>query len=281
MRSDEVLGEALSAPGPVPAAGPSAVRVALLFPELLGTYGDGGNALVLAKRLTWRDVPCEVVTVEAGDAVPDSCDLYLLGGGEDGPQTEASRELVRQRSLHRAVERGAAVFAVCAGLQVVGESFADKAGRAVPGLGLLDCHTVKTDEPRAVGELLVEASALLPRLTGFENHGGRTRVGPGARPLGRVVAGVGNGDGGEGVLPRDPQGPKVLGTYLHGPVLARNPALADLLIGWVLDRDPATLAPLDDADADRLRADRFRAVEAGRLDGVAHRTLRDRLLHRN
>jgi CobQ-like glutamine amidotransferase family enzyme len=272
-----VLDEAL----PEVRGSESAVRLALLFPELLGTYGDGGNALILAKRLQWRDIPCEVVTVEAGEAVPDSCDLYLLGGGEDGPQTEASRELIRQQSVHRAVERGAVVFAVCAGLQIIGETFADGEGGPVPGLGLLDCRTIKIDEPRAVGELLVEASATLPRLTGFENHGGRTRLGPDARPLGRVVAGVGNGDGGEGVVPRDPAGAKVLGTYLHGPVLARNPALADLLLGWVLDRDPASLPAVDDRDADRLRADRFRAVEAGRLDGVAHRSLRDRVLRRN
>jgi lipid II isoglutaminyl synthase (glutamine-hydrolysing) len=172
------------------------------------------------------------------------------------------------------------VFAVCAGLQIVGETFADKDDRAVPGLGLLDCRTVKTDEPRAVGELLIEASGTLPRLTGFENHGARTRLGPHARPLGRVVAGVGC-DGGEVVVPRDPGGGKVLGTYLHGPALARNPALADLLLSWVLGVEPATLAPLDDTDADRLRADRFRAVEAGRLDGVAHRSLRDRVLRRN
>jgi CobQ-like glutamine amidotransferase family enzyme len=279
MRPDDVLDEALpdTAAGVGTGSGPSAVRLALLFPELLGTYGDGGNALVLAKRLEWRGIACEVVTVDAGDTVPDSCDLYLLGGGEDGPQTEASRELIRQQALHRATARGAAVFAVCAGLQIMGESFADKSGAPVPGLGLLDCRTVKTDEPRAVGELLVEGSATLPRLTGFENHGGRTRLGPDARALGRVV----DGDGAEGVVPRDPAGPKVLGTYLHGPALARNPALADLLLGWLLDQEPASLAPVDDGDAERLRADRFRAVEAGRLDGVAHRSLKDRVLRRN
>jgi lipid II isoglutaminyl synthase (glutamine-hydrolysing) len=262
----------------------STVTIALLFPELLGTYGDGGNALVLAKRLEWRGIAAQVVTIEAGDAVPDSCDLYLLGGGEDGPQTEAARELNSQRSLHRATDRGATVFAVCAGLQVLGESFPGGDGTAVEGLGLLDCRTIKTDEPRAVGELLVEASSappVLPRLTGFENHGGRTRLGPGARALGPVAAGVGNGDGAEGVVNRDPARGKVLGTYLHGPALARNPALADLLLGWALDQDPATLPPLDDGEADLLRAARFRAVDAGNLDGVADRTWRDRLLRRN
>jgi CobQ-like glutamine amidotransferase family enzyme len=277
MRIGEVLDQATTETG----SSDSAVSIALLFPELLGTYGDGGNALVLAKRLEWRGIPYRVVTVEAGDPVPESCDLYVLGGGEDGPQTEAARELNRQRVLHRAVVRGATVFAVCAGMQILGESFADKDGNTVEGLGLLDCRSAKTDEPRAVGELLVERSDLLPRMTGFENHGSRTRLGPGARPLGAVVAGVGNGDGGEGVVPTGPDAPRVLGTYLHGPALARNPTMADLLLGWVLDRDLAQTDPLDDTESDRLRADRFRAIEAGRLDGVAHRTLRDRLLRRN
>jgi CobQ-like glutamine amidotransferase family enzyme len=294
VRTGDVLAEATPDSRPEPGRGgrrsESTVGIALLFPELLGTYGDGGNALILAKRLEWRGIASEVITVEAGEVVPDSCDLYVLGGGEDGPQTEAARELIRQGALHRATERGAAVFSVCAGMQILGESFAGKDGDAVPGLGLLDCRTVKTDEPRAVGELLVEATPGdqaagglpgLSRLTGFENHGGRTRLGAGARPLGPVVAGVGNGDGGEGVAPRDPGGARVLGTYLHGPALARNPALADLLLGWVLGDGPAALAPVDDQDAERLRADRFRAVDAGRLDGVAHRSLRDRLLGRN
>jgi CobQ-like glutamine amidotransferase family enzyme len=153
-------------------------------------------------------------------------------------------------------------------------------------LGLLDCDTVKTDEPRAVGELLVDPDPSWPglgRLTGFENHGGRTRMGPDARSLGPVVAGVGNGQGTEGVTTRDPARGKVLGTYLHGPALARNPQLADLLLGWVLDLEPSELAPLEDADheAALLRRDRFRAVEAGHLDGVASRSWRDRLLRRN
>jgi CobQ-like glutamine amidotransferase family enzyme len=257
------------------------VGIALLFPELLGTYGDGGNALILAKRLEWRGIAAEVITVESGEVVPDSCDLYLLGGGEDGPQTEAARELVRQGALRRAVDRGAAVFAVCAGLQILGESFVGQKGADTGGVGLLDCRSVRTGEARAVGELLVEGSGEQPRLTGFENHGSRTRLGPAARPLGAVAAGVGNGDGTEGVVSRDAPATKVLGTYLHGPALARNPALADLLLGWVLDVSPAALAPIDDHDAERLRADRFRALDAGRLDGVAHRSLRDRLLGRN
>jgi lipid II isoglutaminyl synthase (glutamine-hydrolysing) len=254
------------------------VGIVLLYPNLLGTYGDGGNARVLLQRLRWRGIDAEVVTVDAGDVVPDSGDLYLFGGGEDGPQAEAARALNESRAVHRAVDGGATVFAVCAGLQILGTTFADKAGRPVNGLGLLDCQTVKTEEPRAVGELVVEPGPQWPglgRLTGFENHGGRTRLGPDAAALGPVTAGVGNGWGTEGVTPADRGAHRgnVLGTYLHGPALARNPQLADLLLSWVLQVDRAELAP--------LRRERFRAVEAGRLDGVASRTIKDRLLRRN
>jgi CobQ-like glutamine amidotransferase family enzyme len=264
------------------------VGIVLLYPNLLGTYGDGGNARVLLQRLRWRGVDAELVTIDAGDPVPDSGDLYLFGGGEDGPQTEAARALEASGAVHRAAERGATVFAVCAGLQIVGNTFADKSGTPVKGLGLLDCDTVKTDEPRAVGELVVEPGPEWPglgRLTGFENHGGRTRLGPGAASLGPVTAGVGNGWGTEGVVPaeRTAISGKVLGTYLHGPALARNPKLADLLLSWVLGVEAADLAPLDDVDheAELLRRERFRAVEAGHLDGVARRTFKDRLLRRN
>jgi CobQ-like glutamine amidotransferase family enzyme len=259
------------------------VAIALVYPRLLGTYGDGGNAVVLQQRLRWRGVGAEIVTIEAGDPVPETCDVYLFGGGEDDPQTEAARRLGQRGPVHRAVERGAVVFAVCAGLQIVGTAFADSDGRPVAGLGLLDCTTVKTDEPRAVGELYVDQTGDLAGaapLTGFENHGGRTRLGPDARPLGAVVAGVGNGDGTEGVVAGPSHG-RVIGTYLHGPALARNPGLADRLIAWVLDTPMEDLAPLDDDEADLLRADRLRAIEHGRTDGVADRTWRDRVLRRN
>jgi lipid II isoglutaminyl synthase (glutamine-hydrolysing) len=271
------------------------VRIVVLYPELLGTYGDGGNAMVLAQRLRWRNIPVETILVAADQPVPDDADLYVLGGGEDGPQVEAARELARQGSLHRAVNRGAAVFGVCAGMQLLGTSFPGRGGADVEGLGLLDCATERTGEDRAVGELLITANPDLVvggqsvgELTGFENHAGRTRIGPGARPLGSVVAGIGNGSvgvapdgrGTEGAVALDT---RVLGTYLHGPALARNPALADLLLSWVV----GDLPPLDadhagvDDEATRLRAERLAAVRAGNLDGVLRRTWRDRLLGRN
>jgi len=258
----------------------SAVRLGVLFPDLLGTYGDGGNALVLAQRLAWRGLGVDVVTVAAGEAAPDSCDLYLVGGGEDGPQVQATRELAESRALHRAVDRGAVVLAVCAGMQILGHRFPDATGADRPGLGLLDCDTVRVDRPRAVGELLTtEASVPDPSgppgatldlgvLTGFENHAGRTVPGPGSTPLASVEIGEGNGDGSEGVVCG-----RVVGTYLHGPVLARNPRLADLLLGWVVGAD--ALTPLDDHEVDDLRTERLRAARSHEL--APRRSWRDLL----
>lgn len=231
---------------------PERVSIALLYPELLGTYGDGGNATVLAQRLRWRGIPAEVVDVHAGETIPSSCQIYVMGGGEDAPQALAARELRAGSVLVDAVAAGAAVLAVCAGLQVLGNRFAGEDGKAHDGLGLLDCETHRDDGPRRVGEVVVtpDEALELPDLTGYENHGGVTTLGPGARPLGRVVVGHGNdgGDGTEGIVSG-----RVVGTYLHGPVLARNPALADHLLSSVL----GPLDPLDDAEVDALRKERL------------------------
>lgn len=231
------------------------LSIAVVYPDLLGTYGDGGNAMILAQRLRWRGRPAEIVEIRAGQAVPASCDIYVLGGGEDAPQALAADQLALERPLHRAVDSGAVVLAVCAGLQVLGTSFLISGGRERPGLGLVDCATGRTTGTRAVGEIVVEPDPDLglPTLSGYENHGGVTDLGPTARALGRVVSGVGNGDGTgtEGIVSG-----KILGTYLHGPVLARNPALADLLLTWAV----GPLDPLDDGEAEALRADRLAAV---------------------
>ena len=232
-----------------------AVSIALLYPELLGTYGDGGNATVLAQRLRWRGIAAEVVDVHAGEAVPRSCQLYLMGGGEDAPQALAAHELRSGKALTDAVTQGAAVLAVCAGLQVLGHRFVGEDGKPHDGLGLLDCETHRDDGPRRVGEVVVtpDATLDLPELTGYENHGGITVLGPSAQPLGHVVVGRGNdgGDGTEGVV-----NGRVVGTYLHGPVLARNPALADHLLSSVL----GPLDPIEDTEVEALRKDRLHAA---------------------
>jgi lipid II isoglutaminyl synthase (glutamine-hydrolysing) len=247
-------------------SGPSTVRVALVYPDLLGTYGDSGNAVILAQRLRWRGQPAEVLVIHAGETVPDSCDFYVLGGGEDLPQALAAKELNADRPLHRAVDGGASVLAVCAGLQVIGTSFVGPDGVDRPGLGLLDCVSVRGGRQRAVGELVVEptAESSLPLLTGYENHGGVTQLGPGARPAGRVRTGIGNGagDGTDGAVSG-----RIWGTYQHGPVLARNPALADHLLSLVV----GPLEPLDDRESEALRRERLRAVLGGARRGAASR----------
>jgi lipid II isoglutaminyl synthase (glutamine-hydrolysing) len=245
-------------------SGPSALRVVVVHPDLLGTYGDGGNGQVVAGRAVWRDIPVELVHALSDAPLPGAGDIYCLGGGEDGPQVQ-SAERLRDGVLHGAVDAGAVVFAVCAGYQVIGRSFPGTDGRSHAGVGLLDVVTVRGTERRAVGELVAEPvlagsghgapdPVALPPLSGFENHGARTRVGEGARPLARVVVGVGNGsgDGTEGAWAG-----KVLGTYAHGPALARNPSLADLLLAWATGTVPV---PLDDTEERALRVQRLHAA---------------------
>ncbi len=208
----------------------STLRVALIYPELLGTYGDGGNALVLASRARWRGLPTEVVEVRAGEPVPAGCDIYLFGGGEDEPQALAAAGM-RTGGLAQAVRGGALVLAVCAGLQIVGTSFPGTDGHMHDGVGLVDL-TTHPGTPRAVGDLVVAPRGEfgLELLYGYENHGGRTTLGPGLAPLGEVRRGMGNGtEGGDGVWGEVGDG-LVVGTYLHGPVLAQNPGLADRLL---------------------------------------------------
>ncbi len=235
--------------------GQSTVRVALVYPDLLGTYGDSGNAVILAQRLRWRGQPAEIIEINAGGSVPDSCDLYVVGGGEDLPQALAADDLNVQQSLHRAVAHGAVVFAVCAGLQILGRSFVGPDGVERDGLGLLDCTTTRGRGPRAVGELVVEPTAKpdLAVLTGYENHGGVTSVGPDAQPLGQVRTGVGNGDllATDGVVSG-----RIWSTYMHGPALARNPSLADHLLSFVV----GPLSALDDRESEALRAERLKAA---------------------
>ncbi len=233
----------------------STLRIVWIYPDLLSTYGDRGNMLILAHRAARRGIPVETVEVRSDRVMPATADIYLIGGGEDGPQALAAQRLIADGGLHRAVNQGAAVLAVCAGYQLFGHSFFAK-GAKCAGLGLLDL-TSDRGETRAVGEIRgdIDSRLGLPPLTGFENHGGRTHLGPGVAPLARVTAGVGNDGQTEGAW----RG-KIVGTYSHGPALARNPAIADLLLRWAIGAD--TLAPLDDSWADRLRAERLAAAGA-------------------
>ncbi|MBV9935423.1 MAG: glutamine amidotransferase [Actinobacteria bacterium] len=239
------------------------VSICRIYPDVLGTYGDGGNAVVLAKRLQWRGHEAEIVDVRTGDPVPATCDLYVLGGGEDDPQTTAANALAVDNALGRAIDAGAVVFAVCAGYQILGTTFNGSDGPR-PGLGLADWATTTRPRHRPVGELLVEPSPELelPTLTGYENHASLTVLGPEARPLGTVASGVGNGDGSEGAI----QG-RILGTYMHGPALARNAALADLVLSWIV----GPLGPLDDEEPEDLRRERITSARSSRRRWFARR----------
>ena len=242
-----------SSSSPTAAGSESALRIVWIYPDLLSTYGDRGNMLILARRARLRGIPVETIEVRSDQALPQTADIYLLGGGEDGPQALAAQRLIADGGLQRAVNHGAVIFGVCAGYQLLGRSFVAK-GATCPGLELLDLHSDR-GRTRAVGELagVIDPLLGLPPLSGFENHGGRTHLGPDAFPLARVTAGIGNDGSTEGAW----RG-KVLGTYAHGPALARNPALADLLLRWAIgSRD---LPPLDDTWAERLRAERAEAI---------------------
>jgi CobQ-like glutamine amidotransferase family enzyme len=231
------------------------LRIVWIYPDLLSTYGDRGNLLILATRARRRGVPVETIEVRSDQPLPEAADIYLLGGGEDGPQALGAERLIADGGLHRAVARGSVVFGVCAGYQLLGHSFFAKGARYA-GLGLLDLHSDRGPS-RAVGELAgtIDPRLGVPPLSGFENHGGRTHLGPEVSPLARVTTGVGNDGTTEGAW----RG-KLLGTYSHGPALARNPALADLLLCWALGT--RQLPPLDDTWPDRLRAERAAALAA-------------------
>ncbi len=222
------------------------LRVAVLFPELLGTYGDGGNGVVIAERARRRGYEVELAHVGLGDDVPEAA-LYLLGGGEDGPQRLAA-DLLRDSSFASRVGDGAHVVAVCAGLQILGESFCIEGDDQYAGLGLVDVVT-RRGAVRSVGELAARVGERM--LVGFENHGGRTSLGTDVAPFGKVAMGRGN----DGAL----DGYRTLtiwATYAHGPVLAMNPWFADQVLSSVLDVE---LEPLATA-ADLLYASRCAAL---------------------
>ncbi|MFF0451768.1 type 1 glutamine amidotransferase [Nocardia africana] len=233
----------------------STVRIGLVLPDVMGTYGDGGNALVLRQRLRMRGIDAEIVEITLADPVPETLDIYTLGGAEDSAQRLATRHLQRYPGLQRAAARGVPVLAICAAIQVLGNWYETSAGERVDGVGLFDVTTAP-QRIRSIGEVATTPllAGLTQPLTGFENHRGGTTLGADATGLGRVTKGVGNGfgDGLEGVV----QG-SVIGTYMHGPALARNPELADHLLTRALGG--RELEPLDLPEVDRLRRERLRA----------------------
>ena len=221
------------------------LRVGALYPDLLNIYADRGNLLLLERRCEWRGIGFELRGIGLGEPLdPDAHDLLYIGGGQDRDQVLCARDMVdtKRDALHAAAARGAVVFAVCGGYQLLGHGYA-LGGERLPGVGLVDLETVREPGPRLIGNVAIELEDGQV-LAGFENHGGRTRLGPEARPLGRVLRGHGNDgrSGYEGVR-GGPHG-TVVGTYLHGPLLPKNAHFADWLTSTALGIE---LAPLDDA----------------------------------
>lgn len=230
------------------------IRIGWLYPDQMNIYGDRGNILVLLRRLEWRGIGAEVVRVGLGEEVtPETADLFFMGGGQDREQRLVAEDMRERKGegLRSAVASGVPALVVCGGYQLFGHEYRDADGTVLVGVGILDLHTepARAGEKRIIGNLVADAvfpgTEGKPRLVGFENHGGRTIFGPGAAPLARVVRGGGNNgrDGFEGCA----QG-SVLGTYLHGSLLPKNPWLADLLLERALARRAPgyALSPLDD-----------------------------------
>jgi lipid II isoglutaminyl synthase (glutamine-hydrolysing) len=224
------------------------IRVGHLYPEYLNIYADRGNIAVLARRAAARGHELVIEGVSVSDELrPGAHDLLYVGGGQDREQALISGDLAaRGDAIRAAVDGGAALLAVCGGYQLLGRGYRDRSGAVLPGVGLFPHETV-AGERRMIGDVLLDCGWAGRTLAGFENHAGRTRLDAGAEPLGRVIAGFGN-DGESGH-----EGCRVgraIGTYLHGPLLPRNPWLADWLLAQALAHatggEPPELQPLDD-----------------------------------
>lgn len=234
------------------------VRLCHLYPDLMNIYADRGNIAVLERRLAWRGLALDVSEFSVDDDLTGNFDLYYLSGGQDRDQELIADDLARKAAhLRAAADDGAAQLYVCGGIQLAGHSYVAADGGRLQGTGVLDLETTAGDS-RLIGDLVVDIdptdfaeprrAEALQRIVGYENHGGHTSLGTGCRPLGRVVNGYGNdGESGFEGATRD----RVIGTYLHGPLLPKNPWIADLLLGWALAHRYGAgatdlLTPLDD-----------------------------------
>jgi hypothetical protein len=242
---------------------PERLRVCALYPDLMNIYADRGNLRLLEQRCRWRGIDFELIASGLGDELdPDGADFFYIGGGQDRDQRLCAFDMAesKREALHAAADRGAVILAVCGGYQLLGHSY-ELGDELLPGVGLVDLVTVRSDGPRLIGNVAIEVElepGMRRVLAGFENHGGRTSLGPQATPLGRVLNGHGNDghSGFEGVRRGN-----LIGTYMHGPLLPKNAWLADWLIASALGRT----APLSELD-DRLEAAAH--AEARRAAGV-------------
>ncbi|HAG07671.1 MAG: CobB/CobQ domain protein glutamine amidotransferase [Clostridia bacterium 62_21] len=241
------------------------LTVCHLYPDLLNLYGDRGNIIAFVRRCQWRGIPVRVREVGIGEPVDfGAVDFVFLGGGSDREQTLMAEDLLRRKDeLQAAIEDGLVMLAICGGYQLLGRYYRTLQGETIPGLGLLDFYT-RAGEKRLIGDIAVEAElgGRTVRLVGFENHAGQTFLGN-IRPFGRVLAGYGNNgqDGTEGARYKN-----VFCSYLHGPILPKNTALTDYLIGRALARrgQDGILCPLDDTFEERACAVILRRLRLGR-----------------
>jgi lipid II isoglutaminyl synthase (glutamine-hydrolysing) len=228
---------------------PLTLRVCALYPDLMNIYADRGNLIVLERRCAWRGIGFQLSASGLGEPLDGHAhDLFYIGGGQDRDQRLCAEDLIatKRTGLHAAADRGAVVLGVCGGYQLLGHSYTLD-DEEIPGVGLLDVRTVREQGPRLIGNVAIELSldeGAGEVLAGFENHGGRTYLGAGQQPLGRVLSGHGNDgrSGLEGAIAKN-----TIGTYLHGPLLPKNVWFADWLIARALGLQAEALPPLDDA----------------------------------
>jgi CobQ-like glutamine amidotransferase family enzyme len=240
------------------------LRVCALYPDLMNIYADRGNLIVLERRCAWRGIGFELAASGLGEELdPAAHDLYYMGGGQDRDQRLCAEDLLARKraGLHAAAGRGALVLGVCGGYQLLGHSYTLD-GEEIEGVGLLDVTTVREHGPRLIGNVAIELNGLEEMsgpqvLAGFENHGGRTRLGTGQSPLGRVLKGHGNDgrSGFEGAIRAN-----TIGTYLHGPLLPKNVWFADWLIARALGIEPGELSPIEDGIEGQTHAGALRAA---------------------
>ena len=240
------------------------LRACALYPDLMNIYADRGNLLMLERRCAWRGIGWRLHASSLGEPLRDEHDLYYLGGGQDADQRRCASDLGEHKAaaLHAAAARGAVVLGVCGGYQLLGHSY-ELEDETIPGIGLLDVHTVRGAGSRLTGNIALATDDGV--LVGFENHAGRTRLGPGQAPLGRVLRGHGN-DGHSGF--EGACSGSVIGTYVHGPLLPKNAWLCDWLTARALGIEPAALAPLEDALERAAHASALRATGVHARDGA-------------
>lgn len=231
------------------------LTIGWIYPKLMNVYGDRGNIITLQKRCEWRDIEAEIKYLDAPLLVEDleKCDLLMMGGAQDEQQEIVSRDLKKKsKALKSAIEKGIPGLYVCGAYQFLGNYYKEADGTKIPGLGIFDLHTINPGKERLIGNLAVQTD-FVGKLIGFENHGGRTYLGKNIKPLGTVVSGFGNNgeDKIEGAVYKNS-----IGTYFHGPILPKNPELADYLIKTSLKvkyKEDFELKKLDDSIAENAR----------------------------